>query len=116
MQERQFTNDGTKPTALGNQGLWLHIVEIEDQQYPCSNKDFKCEANSGCFNSWPSPSAGWKAGHYCIMFIVLHVCSEVCAQDGNLEFQKHFHYTEANAVKLSTFQWPHNVQNTLYQI
>jgi hypothetical protein len=52
------------------------------------------------------------------MFIVL--CGGVCAQDGKagyehgtkndfifqpiLEFQKHFHYTEANAVKLSTFQ------------
>jgi hypothetical protein len=57
------------------------------------------------------------------MFIVL--CGGVCAQDGQsqdqlnflldqkfpalifqpiLEFQKHFHYTETNAVKLSTFQ------------
>jgi hypothetical protein len=56
------------------------------------------------------------------MFIVL--CGGVCAQDGKagyehgtkitcskififlpiLEFQKHFHYAEANAVKLSIFQ------------
>jgi hypothetical protein len=25
--------------TLGNQGLWLQIMEIEDQQYTCSNKD-----------------------------------------------------------------------------
>jgi hypothetical protein len=27
--------------ALGNRALWLKIVEIEDQQYPCSNRDQK---------------------------------------------------------------------------
>jgi hypothetical protein len=28
-----------KNLPLGNRGLWLQIVEIEGQQYPCSNKD-----------------------------------------------------------------------------
>jgi hypothetical protein len=31
-------------------------------------------------------------------------CSETFIFQLILEFQKHFHYTEANAVKLSTFQ------------
>jgi hypothetical protein len=82
-------------------------------------------------SSYP-PSAGLKAGLYCIIFIVL--CGGVCAQDGKagyehgtknyfckifqliLEFQKHFHCTEANAVKLSTFQCPQNLRNTFFQI
>jgi hypothetical protein len=29
--------------------------------------------------------AGWKAGHYCIMFIVL--CGGVCAQDGKAGYE-----------------------------
>jgi hypothetical protein len=51
---------------------------------------------------------------YCLKIVL---CGGVCAQDGKagyehgsknyqpiLEFQKYFHYTEAIAVKLSTFQ------------
>jgi hypothetical protein len=41
-------------------------------------------------------------------------CSKIFIFQPILEFKKHFHYTEANAVKLSTFQWPHYSQNMLF--
>jgi hypothetical protein len=55
-----------------------NFVEIEDQRYPCSNKDQLSVRliQVVLIPSYP-PSAGWKAGHYCIMFIVL--CGGVCA-------------------------------------
>jgi hypothetical protein len=45
-----------------------------------------------------------------------NTCSKIFIFQPILEFQKHFHYTEVNAVKLSTFQWPHNLRNTFFQI
>jgi hypothetical protein len=72
--------------SLGNRALWLKIEEIEDQQYPCSNRDQLSVRliQAVLIPSYP-PSAGWKAGHYCIMFIVL--CGGVCAQDDKAGYE-----------------------------
>jgi hypothetical protein len=61
-------------------------VEIEDQQYPCSNRDQLSARliQAVLIPNYP-PSAGRKAGHYCIMFIVL--CGGVSAQDGKAGYE-----------------------------
>jgi hypothetical protein len=75
------------PMTLGNRALWQKIVEIEDQQYPCSNRDHLSVRliQAVLIPSYP-PSAGRKAGPYCIMFIVL--CGGVCAQDGKARYEQ----------------------------
>jgi hypothetical protein len=95
----------------------------KDQQYPCSNKDelsvrlikavlipsylpllAEKQANIvlcllcyvvGCVHKMAKPDMSMEPKVTCSkIFIFLQI----------LEFQKHFHYAEANAVKLSTFQ------------
>jgi hypothetical protein len=61
-------------------------MEIEDQQYPCSDRDQLCVRliQAVLILSYP-PSPSWKAGLYFIMFIVL--CGWVCAQDGKAGYE-----------------------------
>jgi hypothetical protein len=43
-------------------------------------------------------------------------CSKIFIFPLILEFQKHFHYAKANAVKLSTFQPPHNLRDNFFSL
>jgi hypothetical protein len=85
-------------------------VEIEDQQYPCSNKDqlslrliqavlipSYLPLVVGCVHKMEKADMSMEPK-------LLGKCSKIFIFQPILEFQKHFRYTEANAVKLSTFQ------------
>jgi hypothetical protein len=100
-------------------------VEIEDQQYryPSSNKD---QLSATLIQAVLIPSylpllaAKQATIVLCLLCYVVGcvhkmakpvmslepkiTCSKIFIFQPVLEFQKHFHYTEANAVKLSTFQ------------
>jgi hypothetical protein len=102
-------------------------VEIEDKQFPCSNKDqlslrliqavlipsdlpLLAEKQAtivlcllcyvvGCVHKMAKPDMS-------VDVVPKITCSKIFIFQPILEFQKHFHYTEANAAtcKLSTFQ------------
>jgi hypothetical protein len=68
---------------LGNRGLWLQIVEIEGQQYPCSSKD---QLSVRLIQAVLIPSyLPLLAEKQATMFIVL--CGGVCAQDGKAGYE-----------------------------
>jgi hypothetical protein len=101
-------------------------VEIEDQQYPCSNKDHLCarliqavlipsylpllaEKQAtivlcllcymvGCVHNMAKPDMSMEPKITCSKIFIIFIFHPI------LEFQDNFHYAEANAVKLSTFQ------------
>jgi hypothetical protein len=89
-------------------------VEIEDQQYPCSNKrliqavlipSYLAEKQAtialcllcyvvGCVHKMVKPDMSMEPKI---------TCSKIFIFQPILEFQKHFHYTEANAVSSLLF-------------
>jgi hypothetical protein len=95
-------------------------VEIEDQQYPCSNKDqLSVRLIQAVLIPSYLPLLAEKQATIVLCYVVgcVHkmakpdMCvkpkitsSKIFIFQPILEFQKHFHYTVANGVNLSTFQ------------
>jgi hypothetical protein len=97
-------------------------VEIEDQQYPCSNKDWLSVRliQAGLIPSYLPLLAEKQATIIlCLLSYVVGCVHKMAKLDMSmeakityskififqpiLEFQKHFHYTEANAVSSLLF-------------
>jgi hypothetical protein len=96
-------------------------VEIEGQQYPCSNKDqLSMRLIQAVLIPSDLPLLAEKQATIVLCLLLCGGVHKMAKPDMRmepkitcstkififhpiLEFQKHFHYTEANAVKLSTF-------------